>query len=90
MEYPFITLDDGTQISHSEMLADRSVLVYIRRDALCRAVYALPAQEWREAAGFTADELEHIKSLLTSLLVHITGIILKTFAKRRLPRCLWS
>ena len=48
MEYPFITLDDGTQISHSEMLADRSVLVYIRRDALCRAVYALPAQEWRE------------------------------------------
>ncbi len=24
------TLDDGTQISHSEMLADRSVLVYIR------------------------------------------------------------
>ena len=44
MEYPFITLDDGTQISHSEMLADRSVLVYIRRDALCRAVYALPAQ----------------------------------------------
>ena len=27
MEYPFITLDDGTQISHSEMLADRSVLV---------------------------------------------------------------
>ena len=63
MEYPFITLDDGTQISHSEMLADRSVLVYIRRDALCRAVYALPAQEWREAAGFTADELEHIKIL---------------------------
>ena len=52
MEYLFITLDDGTQISHSEMLADRSVLVYIRRGALCRAVYALPAQEWREVAGF--------------------------------------
>ena len=34
MEYPFITLDDGTQISNSELLADRSVLVYIRRDAL--------------------------------------------------------
>ena len=61
MEYPFITLGDGTQISHSEMLADRSVLVYIRRGVLCRAVYALPAQEWREVAGFTEDELEHIK-----------------------------
>ena len=33
MEYPFITLDDGTQISHSEMLADRNVLVYGTRSA---------------------------------------------------------
>ena len=73
MEYPFITLDDGTQISHSEMLADRSVLVYIRRDALCRAVYALPAQEWRKAAGFTADELEHIKKVI----VKMTPLILE-------------
>ena len=57
MEYPFITLDNGTQISHSEMLADRSVLVYIRKDAFHRAVLVLPAQEWREVIGFTADEL---------------------------------
>ena len=73
MEYPFITLDDGTQISHSEMLADRSVLVYIRRDAPCRAVYALPAQAWREAAGFTADELEHIKRVIMKM----TSLILE-------------
>lgn len=46
IEYPFIMLDDG--IFHSEKLADRSVLVYIRRDTLCRSVYALPSQEWRE------------------------------------------
>ena len=52
MEYPFITLDDGTQISHSEMLADHNVQVYIRRDALFHAVYVLPAQKWREGAGF--------------------------------------
>ena len=52
MEYPFITLDNGTQISHSEMLADRSVLVYIRKDAFHRAVLVLPAQEWREVIGF--------------------------------------
>ena len=57
MEYPFITLGDGTQISHSEMLADRSVLVYICKDAFHRAVLVLPAQEWREVTGFTADEL---------------------------------
>ena len=67
MEYPFITLDDGTQISNSELLADRSVLVYIRRDALWWAVYALPAQEWREVAGLTADELEHIKRVILKM-----------------------
>ena len=73
MEYPFITLDDGTQISHSEMLADRSVLVYIRRDAFCWAVYTLPAQEWREVAGFTTNDLEHIKKVI----VKMTPLILE-------------
>ena len=67
MEYPFITLDDGMQISHSEMLADHSVLVYVRRDALYRAVYALPAQEWREVAGFTTNDLEHIKKVILKM-----------------------
>ena len=67
MEYPFITLGNGTQISHSEMLADRSVLVYIRKDAFHRAVLVLPAQEWREVIGFTADELEHIKRVILKM-----------------------
>ena len=51
MEYPFITLDDGTKISHSEMLADHSVLVYIRRDALCRAVFTCECQRIFEPSG---------------------------------------
>ncbi len=67
MEYPFITLGNGTQISHSEMLADRSVLVYICKDAFHRAVLVLPAQEWREVTGFTADELEHIKRVILKM-----------------------
>ena len=67
MEYPFITLGNGTQISHSEMLADRSVLVYICKDAFHRAVLVLPAQEWREVTGFTADELEHIKMVILKM-----------------------
>lgn len=29
-EYAFITLDDGTQLSHSEMLADHHVRVYLK------------------------------------------------------------
>ena len=73
MEYPFITLGDGTQISHSEMLADRSVLVYICKDAFHRAVLVLLAQEWREVAGFTEDELEHIKRVI----VKMTPLILE-------------
>ena len=60
-------LCDGTQISHSEMLADRSVLVYICKDAFHRAVLVLPAQEWREVTGFTADELEHIKRVILKM-----------------------
>ena len=72
MEYPFITLGDGTQIPHSEMLADRSVLVYIRRGVLCQAVYALPAQEWREVAGFTEDELEHIKRVIVKMILEFS------------------
>ena len=67
MEYPFITLGDGTQISHSEILADRSVLVYIRRGVLCRAVYALPAQEWREVTEFTADELAEYNRVILKM-----------------------
>ena len=67
MEYPFITLGDGTQISHSEMLADRSVLVYICKDAFHRAVLVLPAQEWREVTGFTADELAQFKRVILKM-----------------------
>lgn len=67
MEYPFITLGDGTQISHSEMLADRIVLVYIRKDAFHRAVLVLPAQEWREVTGFAADELAAFKRVILKM-----------------------
>ena len=73
MEYPFITLDNGTQISHSEMLADRSVLVYIRKDAFHRAVLVLPAQKWREVTGFTADELAEYNRVILKM----TSLILE-------------
>ena len=31
MMYPFLTLDDGTEIVHSEMLPDARVKVYMER-----------------------------------------------------------
>ena len=67
MEYPFVTLGDGTQISHSEMLADRSVLVYIRKDAFHHAVLVLPAQEWREVIGFTTGKLAQFKRVILKM-----------------------
>ena len=67
MAYPLITLGDGTQSSHSEMLADRSVLMYIRKDAFHRAVLVLPAQEWREVTGFTADELAEYNRVILKM-----------------------
>ena len=67
MEYPFITLGVGSQFSHSEMLADRSVLVYIRKDAFHRAVLVLPAQEWREVTGFMADELAEYNRVILKM-----------------------
>lgn len=51
MEYPFITLGDGTQISHSEMLADRSVLVYIRKDAFIALFSSSPRRNGARSLG---------------------------------------
>lgn len=56
-EYAFITLDDGTQSSHSEMLADRRVKVYLNRDELHHALFLLHEQTWADAVGFSEEEL---------------------------------
>lgn len=67
MEYPFITLDDGTQISHSEMLADRCVRVYIVKDMLHRAVCLLPDQSWTEVVGYSEDEMLRYQKVIQKM-----------------------
>ena len=67
MEYPFITLDDDTQISHSEMLADHRVRVYIVKDILHRAVCLLPDQSWTEVVGFGEDEMLHYQKVIQKM-----------------------
>lgn len=57
MEYPFLALDDSAQIAHSEIHANDSVLAHICKDTFSSAALALPMQEWRDAAGFTAGKL---------------------------------
>lgn len=43
------------------------MLVYIRKDAFHRAVLVLPAQEWREVTGFTADELAEYNRVILKM-----------------------
>ena len=62
MMYPFLTLDDGTGIVHSEMHPDGSVKVYMEKpdakDGFHHAVCWLPDYRWEDISGFTRPELE--------------------------------
>ncbi len=70
MMYPFMTLNDGTEIVHSETLPDGSVKVYIERpdveDCFHHAACYLPCFEWRDVFGFTDLEIEHLDEVLRS------------------------
>ena len=68
MMYKFITLDDGTEIVHSERKPDGSVKVYIEKpdETLCfrSAVCWLPQYRWENVSGFDSDELERISGVV--------------------------
>lgn len=70
MMYPFLTLDDGTEIVHSEMIDDQRVKVYVEKpdekDGFHSAVCYLPGYEWREISGFTAQEVERYQEVIES------------------------
>lgn len=57
MMYPFMTLDDNTEIVHSEMQPDHRVKVYIEKpdekDCFHSAVCYLPDYTWEDVSGFT-------------------------------------
>ena len=61
MMYPFMTLDDDTEIVHSEMKPDGRVKVYLEKpdaeDCFHSAVCWLPGYDWQEVHGFTPDDV---------------------------------
>ena len=61
MMYPFMTLDDDTEIVHSEMKPDGRVKVYLEKpdaeDCFHSAVCWLPGYDWQEVHGFTPEEI---------------------------------
>ena len=70
--YPFMTLDDGTEIVHSEMLDGERVKVYLEkpdaRDCFHHATCYLPSYEWTEIFGFTDAEMARYREVIYTIL----------------------
>ena len=70
MMYPFMTLNDETEIVHSEMLPNGKVKVYIEKpdadDCFHHATCYLPEYEWTEVTGFTEEEMQKYKEIVES------------------------
>lgn len=68
MMYPFLELDDGTEIVHSERLENGSVKVYVEKpdakDCFHSAVCWLPQRRWENVEGFTREEIEDLDSVV--------------------------
>lgn len=68
MMYPFLTLDDETEITHSEMLLDHRVKVYVEKpdekDGFHHMTCYLPTFEIAEVSGFMANEVEHYLTII--------------------------
>ena len=70
MVYPFITLDDGTEFVHSEMMSDGRVRVDVERPdpELCfkSATCWLPGYTWENVSGFTSEEVSELQEIVES------------------------
>lgn len=80
MMYPFMTLDDSTEIVHSDILENGTVKVYIEKpdeeDCFHNAICYLPTYEWKEINGFSSDEIERYREIIES-----TAHLIMEFAK---------
>ena len=68
MMYPFMTLNDDTEITHSEMKEDGTVKVYIEtpdeKDGFHNAVCWLPEYRWEDVNGYSESEIQYYKQLI--------------------------
>ncbi|MDD6195561.1 MAG: hypothetical protein PUB12_01510 [[Clostridium] aminophilum] len=68
MMYPFMTLNDDTEITYSEMKADGSVKVYIEtpdlKDGFHSAVCWLPQYRWENIQGYNQSEMAFFKKMI--------------------------
>ena len=69
MSYPFLTLSDDTEITHSELLPDGSVKVFVENPIYCdfhSATCMLPSYEWCDVQGFTDVELDEYRKMIAN------------------------
>lgn len=71
MMYPFLQLDDQTEIVHSEMLSDGRVKVYVEKpdtkDCFHNATCYLPDYRWEDINGFSGDEVMKYQNIIESV-----------------------
>ena len=68
MMYPFLTLNNNTEITHSEMKQDGRVKVYIEtpdlKDGFHNAVCWLPDYSWQNINGYSQVEITYFDQLI--------------------------
>ena len=70
MLYPFLRLEDKTEIVHSEILEGDKVKVVIEKPiegGFLSAVCYLPQYEWKDVSGFTQADIDGYQELLESI-----------------------
>ena len=70
MMYPFLTLDDGTEIVHSQTREDGSVKVYVEKpdekDGFHYAACILPEYRWTDIFGFSNSDIQKYQEIIES------------------------
>lgn len=70
MMYPFMTLDDGTEIVHSDMREDGRVKVYMEKpdakDGFHYATCYLPDYKWEDVFGLSENERARCQEVIES------------------------
>lgn len=68
MLYPYLTLNDDTEIVHSEMQPDGRVKVYIEtpdeKDGFHHATCYLPDYSWESVHGYSPEEISRFDRLI--------------------------
>ena len=68
MMYPYMTLDDDTEIVHSEMKEDGTVKVYIEtpddKGGFHNATCILTNYKWENIEGYSEREIEYFMQLI--------------------------